>query len=156
MYIFSINVLGYCLVTVDYCVHFHYTFHINGHVFRSTESTRWKTVEKDGILCNNKNVTLLSGVEIRQTWPVTNTHLNHLQCLDSDDTEDDSIFMTYRLWCYIRANQKLIFQSSSRREGTECMNCKTTSTTLWRRNTNGDPLCNACGLYQKLHNVSWH
>jgi len=43
--------------------------------------------------------------------------------------------------------------SSARREGTECMNCKTTSTTLWRRNPNGDPLCNACGLYQKLHNV---
>ena len=46
------------------------------------------------------------------------------------------------------------FQSSSRREGTSCANCKTTATTLWRRNQNGEPVCNACGLYYKLHNVS--
>merc|ERR1719410_2503970 len=43
--------------------------------------------------------------------------------------------------------------SSSRREGTSCMNCKTQTTTLWRRNQAGEPVCNACGLYQKLHNV---
>eukprot|EP00090_Calanus_glacialis_P009038 TRINITY_DN17370_c0_g1_i1.p1 TRINITY_DN17370_c0_g1~~TRINITY_DN17370_c0_g1_i1.p1 ORF type:complete len:426 (-),score=16.63 TRINITY_DN17370_c0_g1_i1:1554-2831(-) len=43
--------------------------------------------------------------------------------------------------------------SSSRREGTSCANCKTTATTLWRRNQNGEPVCNACGLYYKLHNV---
>jgi len=44
-------------------------------------------------------------------------------------------------------------QSSARREGTTCANCKTTNTTLWRRNPNGEPVCNACGLYYKLHNV---
>ena len=27
-------------------------------------------------------------------------------------------------------------------------------TTLWRRNHNCEPVCNACGLYYKLHNVS--
>lgn len=43
--------------------------------------------------------------------------------------------------------------SSARREGTSCANCKTTTTTLWRRNQNGEPVCNACGLYYKLHNV---
>merc|ERR1711990_663750 len=26
--------------------------------------------------------------------------------------------------------------------------------TLWRRNANGDPVCNACGLYYKLHGVN--
>ena len=45
------------------------------------------------------------------------------------------------------------FQSSAKREGTSCTNCGTTTTTLWRRNTNGEPVCNACGLYHKLHNV---
>ena len=45
-------------------------------------------------------------------------------------------------------------QSTARREGTSCSNCKTTQTTLWRRNQNGEPVCNACGLYYKLHNVS--
>lgn len=45
-------------------------------------------------------------------------------------------------------------QSAARRAGTSCANCKTTTTTLWRRNQNGEPVCNACGLYYKLHNVS--
>ncbi|XP_010185269.1 PREDICTED: GATA-binding factor 2-like, partial [Mesitornis unicolor] len=42
--------------------------------------------------------------------------------------------------------------SAARRAGTCCANCQTTTTTLWRRNANGDPVCNACGLYYKLHN----
>ena len=46
-------------------------------------------------------------------------------------------------------------QTTTRREGTVCANCKTTQTTLWRRNNNGEPVCNACGLYHKLHNVSY-
>ena len=48
------------------------------------------------------------------------------------------------------------FQTTTKREGTVCANCKTTTTTLWRRNQNGEPVCNACGLYHKLHNVSTH
>ncbi|XP_065333109.1 GATA-binding factor 2-like isoform X2 [Cloeon dipterum] len=44
--------------------------------------------------------------------------------------------------------------SAARRAGTSCANCKTTMTTLWRRNQNGEPVCNACGLYYKLHNVN--
>ncbi|XP_037281370.1 endothelial transcription factor GATA-2 isoform X2 [Rhipicephalus microplus] len=44
--------------------------------------------------------------------------------------------------------------SAARRAGTSCANCKTTTTTLWRRNQNGEPVCNACGLYFKLHNVN--
>ena len=45
-------------------------------------------------------------------------------------------------------------QNTTRREGTVCANCRTTTTTLWRRNGSGEPVCNACGLYHKLHNVS--
>ncbi|XP_042234390.1 GATA-binding factor 3-like [Homarus americanus] len=44
--------------------------------------------------------------------------------------------------------------SANRREGTSCVNCKTQTTTLWRRNQNGESVCNACGLYFKLHNVA--
>ncbi|XP_019492699.1 PREDICTED: transcription factor GATA-5 [Hipposideros armiger] len=43
--------------------------------------------------------------------------------------------------------------SSSRRAGLCCTNCHTTTTTLWRRNSDGEPVCNACGLYTKLHGV---
>ncbi|XP_073508538.1 trans-acting T-cell-specific transcription factor GATA-3 isoform X3 [Phyllobates terribilis] len=54
--------------------------------------------------------------------------------------------------CY--SGQKNCFQSAARRAGTSCANCQTTTTTLWRRNANGDPVCNACGLYYKLHNIN--
>ncbi|XP_015681036.1 transcription factor GATA-5 [Protobothrops mucrosquamatus] len=43
--------------------------------------------------------------------------------------------------------------SSTRRAGLCCTNCHTTNTTLWRRNAEGEPVCNACGLYMKLHGV---
>ncbi|KAI9303093.1 hypothetical protein BJ944DRAFT_268944 [Cunninghamella echinulata] len=34
-----------------------------------------------------------------------------------------------------------------------CANCRTTTTPLWRRDGEGNTICNACGLYYKLHNV---
>jgi len=43
---------------------------------------------------------------------------------------------------------------NNRRQGLSCSNCHTTTTTLWRRNNQGEPVCNACGLYFKLHGVS--
>lgn len=36
---------------------------------------------------------------------------------------------------------------------TRCTNCNTQTTPLWRRNPEGQPLCNACGLFLKLHGV---
>ncbi|KAI9748978.1 MAG: hypothetical protein M4579_007053 [Chaenotheca gracillima] len=36
---------------------------------------------------------------------------------------------------------------------TTCTNCYTQTTPLWRRNPDGQPLCNACGLFLKLHGV---
>ncbi|KAH8553413.1 hypothetical protein BGW37DRAFT_260188 [Umbelopsis sp. PMI_123] len=33
----------------------------------------------------------------------------------------------------------------------QCVNCMQTQTPLWRKNAQGQPVCNACGLYAKLH-----
>ncbi|KYO28252.1 erythroid transcription factor [Alligator mississippiensis] len=51
----------------------------------------------------------------------------------------------------IRPKKRLVV---SKRAGTQCSNCQTTTTTLWRRDPRGQPVCNACGLYYKLHNVN--
>ncbi|KAJ3368573.1 Erythroid transcription factor [Allomyces arbusculus] len=34
-----------------------------------------------------------------------------------------------------------------------CTNCGATETPAWRRGMNHEPLCNACGLYRRTHNV---
>nr|XP_022901090.1 transcription factor GATA-4-like isoform X1 [Onthophagus taurus] len=50
-----------------------------------------------------------------------------------------------------KSNRRL---SASRRVGLTCTNCHTSTTSLWRRNAQGEPVCNACGLYYKLHGVN--
>ncbi|KAJ1528404.1 hypothetical protein ONE63_006819 [Megalurothrips usitatus] len=40
------------------------------------------------------------------------------------------------------------------RQGQSCSNCNTSTTSLWRRSPSGESVCNACGLYFKLHGVN--
>ncbi|ORY89275.1 hypothetical protein BCR35DRAFT_262317 [Leucosporidium creatinivorum] len=44
-------------------------------------------------------------------------------------------------------------ESPSDDNPTRCLNCSTTNTPLWRRDADGRPLCNACGLFRNLHGV---
>ncbi|KAF8927192.1 putative electron transfer flavoprotein subunit [Dissophora ornata] len=44
-------------------------------------------------------------------------------------------------------------QHQANRQNLVCANCRTTTTPLWRRDSAGNTICNACGLYFKLHNV---
>lgn len=47
----------------------------------------------------------------------------------------------------------LLSPSHTKPENT-CANCKTKNTPLWRKSNNGELLCNACGLFFKLHGES--
>ncbi|KAI8146071.1 hypothetical protein BJV82DRAFT_600328 [Fennellomyces sp. T-0311] len=44
-------------------------------------------------------------------------------------------------------------QHQVNRQALICANCRTTTTPLWRRDEAGNTICNACGLYYKLHNM---
>lgn len=52
-----------------------------------------------------------------------------------------------------RANDQNGSASNNTGAPTTCTNCFTQTTPLWRRNPEGQPLCNACGLFLKLHGV---
>nr|KAF6294591.1 GATA binding protein 1 [Pipistrellus kuhlii] len=53
-----------------------------------------------------------------------------------------------------RQNQLKKRPKVSKRAGTRCTNCQTTTTAVWRMNASGEPLCNACGLYYKRHQAN--
>lgn len=44
-------------------------------------------------------------------------------------------------------------QLVSQQRQSECATCGTSTTSLWRRSPAGQLVCNACGLYYKLHQV---
>ncbi|KAG2232029.1 hypothetical protein INT48_000584 [Thamnidium elegans] len=47
----------------------------------------------------------------------------------------------------------LEFNSKTPDDNIICTNCQATTTPLWRRDAAGKTICNACGLYYKLHHV---
>ena len=42
---------------------------------------------------------------------------------------------------------------SETRDEISCSNCSTNNTSLWRRTHDGFPVCNACGLFMRLHGI---
>ncbi|XP_023611172.1 erythroid transcription factor-like [Myotis lucifugus] len=53
-----------------------------------------------------------------------------------------------------RQNKSQRRRKVSKRAGAQCSNCQTTITSVWRLNANRDPVCNACGIYYKQHQVN--
>lgn len=62
-------------------------------------------------------------------------------------SQDDDIDIDYKK----KKSKSSRQQQPSNNTKTQCSNCQTTTTPLWRRDPQGHPLCNACGLFLKLH-----
>ena len=78
-----------------------------------------------------RHLTPLEGQEIT----ILSINADEIALDDDDDDDDDTSIL------------------AEKEKGLQCINCSTTETTFWRRNNQGEPLCNACGLYLKLHGV---
>lgn len=74
-----------------------------------------------------------------------NTSQSYLSASNSGTTTS----RTTDTYAYNTSNDENGIPSSS-----VCKNCLTTKTPLWRRDENGYILCNACGLFLKLHGKS--
>ncbi|XP_078542993.1 zinc finger transcription factor Trps1 isoform X3 [Lissotriton helveticus] len=69
----------------------------------------------------------------------------------SDSSGDDIRSVSWRGADIMRGSPS--YTQRRRGSGVFCANCLTTKTSLWRKNANGGYVCNACGLYQKLHST---
>lgn len=82
-----------------------------------------------------------------QVQPTSVPSPHSISSYDEED-EDQAEHPTMKRMKYKRSKSN---QHAQQNNKTQCSNCQTTTTPLWRRDPQGNPLCNACGLFLKLH-----
>ncbi|KAH8864575.1 GATA-binding factor A [Schistosoma japonicum] len=119
---------------------------------RSINYSSQATIDKQPTFHENKHLQLQSPQEISDypSWSHCTTDMMKDMTVNNElivSLENDRKLTE-------SSNSKLSITNSTRRSGQFCTNCNTSATTLWRRNTEGEPVCNACGLYYKLHKIN--
>ncbi|KAI8354078.1 hypothetical protein BD560DRAFT_357540 [Blakeslea trispora] len=114
------------------------------------------TIHKDGLFANkpNNNTSYIFSHHQSKSLPASRASSPPPSSDGPSSSSASSPASTSS--CY-SPNQKKsngpIHSSPSEGKTPVCSNCCTTSTPLWRRSANDELLCNACGLYLKLHNA---
>ncbi|KAI0243491.1 Sodium- and chloride-dependent GABA transporter 1 [Massospora cicadina] len=79
------------------------------------------------------------------------THQSVPTSIAPNPTSNPALSALSKTQIYPSTNTGKSFQHPNDPTPIACTNCSVTKTSLWRRSANGAPLCNACGLFSKLH-----
>lgn len=102
--------------------------------------------------------------QIRPPLPTTSPFITNLLAapiIPKANTQEVSSAIRDKLYNSVNKSSNFggggqICKKGEQRPGMRCTNCNTSKTTLWRRDDDGQTVCNACGLYYKLHRVCIH
>lgn len=95
----------------------------------------------EGLDASASAATASAATDIKQSWSITNT-------------DDASNNMVQQQLQQQQQPQSKTPTNNQQQKDMSCTNCGTLTTTIWRRNLRGEMVCNACGLYFKLHGVN--
>ncbi|XP_015180502.1 PREDICTED: transcription factor stalky-like isoform X2 [Polistes dominula] len=97
----------------------------------------------------------------KQSYPSkapTSPDTDNYQNESSEEQAQDFTAWSYKMKITDLDNPKPKFEKQSstipKKVDMVCTNCGTMTTTIWRRSMNGEMVCNACGLYYKLHGIN--
>ena len=89
-----------------------------------------------------------SGVStLQQNQPLRSNLTSSLQRLPKTEPSSEKVASD-------KANSGNSAENGEVKKPTECNNCGTLKTPLWRKDPEGNTLCNACGLFLKLHGTT--
>uniref|UniRef100_A0A0N5B4B0 GATA-type domain-containing protein n=1 Tax=Strongyloides papillosus TaxID=174720 RepID=A0A0N5B4B0_STREA len=120
--------------------------HFSPDILPSINSYRFQTTSND--ITSQQLIATLDAIKNSQNSysQIINKNMCHLQSQQIIKQEDDLIENNNT-----ESSQETSINSDLNSGGTKCSNCNTTTTTAWRRSDKGTLVCNACGLYFRLH-----